>query len=102
MTPRERQLRSALNQILCGQGVIHGSLITRRKTCGKSGCRCTKGQLHESLYLVVTEGNESRQLYVPRSHEALVRQWIERYGQARELLDELSGLHWDKIRQRQD
>jgi hypothetical protein len=31
-----------------------------------------------------------------------VRQWIEQYAQTRRLMDELSNLHWDKIRQRQD
>lgn len=102
MPPRERHLRSALNRILCQEGVIHGTLVVRRRVCGKSTCRCTKGQLHESLYLVVTQGGKSRQMYVPRRYEAIVRQWIERYGQARRLLDELSGVHWDKIRHRQD
>jgi hypothetical protein len=41
-------------------------------------------------------------MYVPRSWEAPVRQWIANYGQARQLMDELSRLHWEKIRDRQD
>jgi hypothetical protein len=58
--------------------------------------------LHESLYLVVTEAGKSRQMYVPRHWEMAVRQWIEQYVQARRLMDELSDLHWQKVRQRQD
>jgi hypothetical protein len=102
MTAHERQLRSALHQILHQQGVIHGSLIVRKRVCGKGACRCVRGHLHESLYLVVTEGGKSRQMYVPRSWEAAVRQWIDQYAQARRIMDDLSRLHWDKVRQRQD
>ena len=102
MSVRERNLRSALNKLLSQQGVIHGTLITRRRVCGKANCRCAKGQLHESLYLVVTEAGKGRQMYVPRRWETAVRQWIEQYAQARRLLDELSDLHWQKVRHRQD
>ena len=102
MSARERELRSTLNRILSQQGVLHGTLISRSRVCGKSNCRCAKGQLHESLYLVVTEAGKGRQMYVPRQWESAVRQWIEQYAQARRLMDELSSLHWAKIRQRQD
>jgi len=53
-----------------------------------------------SLYLVVSEAGRSRQLYVPRDWEPAVRAWIANYGQARRLMDELSSLHWEKVRQR--
>lgn len=102
MSAHERKLRSAVNKLLSQQGVIHGTLITRQRVCGKGNCRCAKGQLHESLYLVVTEAGKGRQMYVPRQWESVVRQWVEQYARARRLMDELSSLHWDKIRQRQD
>ena len=102
MSAPERQLRSAINRLLSQQGVIHGTLITRQRVCGKANCRCARGQLHESLYLVVTEAGKGRQMYVPRQWEMAVRQWIEQYAQAHRLMEELSNLHWQKIRQRQD
>ena len=102
LSAEERPLRSALNQLLSQHGLVHGTLVVRRRVCGKPSCRCAKGQLHEGLYLVVTEGGKSRQMYVPQRWEAAVRQWIDNYGKARGLMDKLSGLHWDKIRQRQD
>jgi hypothetical protein len=102
MSPAERQVRSALNQLLSQRGVAHGTLVVRRRVCGKPACRCAKGQLHEGLYLVVTEQGKSRQMYVPRRCEADLREWIDNYGKARSLLNDLSRLHWDKVRQRQD
>jgi hypothetical protein len=102
MPVQERELRSALNRILSQQGLIHGTLVTRQRRCGKGNCRCAKGQLHEGLYLVVTQAGRSRQLYVPRPWETAVRRWLGQYAQARRLLEELSNLHWEKVRRRQD
>jgi len=101
MSAPERQLRSELNKLLSGQGILHGSLLRRRRVCGKPNCRCARGELHEGLYLVVTEGGQSRQLYVPERFEQTVRHWIEQYRQVRKLMDELSRIHWDKVRHRQ-
>jgi len=101
MSPRERELRSAVNRLLSQHGVVHGTLVRRQRTCGKPNCRCTRGHLHESLYLVVTEGSQSRQMYVPAEWEALVREWIDNYNKTRELMDDLSAVHWEKIKTRQ-
>ena len=101
MSARERELRSAINRMFSQQGVVHGTLIRRRKTCGKPNCRCAKGEhLHESLYLVVTEGGKGRQLYVPAEWEDTVREWIANYNKTREFMEDLSAVHWEKVRTR--
>ena len=71
------------------------------RTCGKPGCRCNRGQKHVSLYLVASEGGKLRQLFIPKSLEAQARQWVAAYQRVRELLEELSQLHWDKLRRRE-
>jgi len=101
MSPEERRLRSRLRQILNRSGVLHGTLVRRRRVCGKPNCRCARGQKHESLYLVVTEGGRSRQLYVPKEWEQTVQQWVREYRKARELMEEVSRIHWQKVRERQ-
>ena len=101
MSAEERELRSELRKILSNGGVLHGTLLQRRRVCGKPNCKCTRGEKHESFYLVVTEGGQSRQLYVPKDWEPTVRQWVQDYQRARELMDEVSRLHWQKVRQRQ-
>ena len=102
MSKAERQLRSRLTKILHSDGVIRGSLALRERTCGKPGCRCvTKGEKHVSLYLVVSEEGKYRQVYVPRSLEECVRRWVENRSKARELLEDLSNLHYEKLRKRE-
>lgn len=102
MTAQERQFRSRLAQCVHEQGLIRGSLLIRKRVCGKPRCKCAQGQLHESLYLVISHQGRTRQLFVPRHWHDRVRQWVQRYHLAQELLEEISQIHWDRIRQRQD
>ena len=102
MPAAERKARSQLAQLVAQRGILRGSLLVRRRVCGKAGCKCTRGKLHESLYLVITERGRTRQLYVPKDWEPRVRRWVEEYHQARGLLEEVSRIYWGKVRQRQD
>ena len=102
MTPQERRFRSQLAQLVNQRGLMRGSLSVRQRVCGKEGCKCTRGQLHKSLYLVLTEDGRTRQLYVPRAFEARVRQWVENHGLARRLMEEISRCYWKKVRDRQE
>jgi len=102
MPAAERKARSQLAQLVAQRGILRGSLLLRRRVCGKAGCKCTRGKLHESLYLVITEKGKARQLYVPKAWKPRVRRWVEEYHQARGLMEEVSRIYWDKVRQRQD
>jgi hypothetical protein len=102
MSSQERGFRSRLAQLIHQDGMLRGTLLSRKRVCGKASCRCTKGHLHEGLYLVIREGGRTRQLYVPKDWEPTVRRWVGDYQQAKELMEEISRIHWDKIRQRQD
>jgi hypothetical protein len=80
---------------------LPGSLALTYRRCGKPTCRCTRGEKHISLYVVVGQGGKPRQLFVPHSLEPQARQWVASYRRIRELLDELSELYWDKLRRRE-
>ena len=102
MSSQERGFRSKLAQLIDQRGMLRGTLLSRKRVCGKASCRCAKGHLHESLYLVISEGGRPRQLYVPKDWEATVRRWVQGYHQARELMEEISRVHWGKVRNRRD
>ncbi len=102
MSKAERNLRSQLTKLLHIEGVIRGTLATRERTCGKAGCRCvTKGEKHVSLYLVLSKEGKYRQVYVPKSLEGVVRHWVKNHSKARELLEEISRLHYEKLSKRE-
>jgi hypothetical protein len=102
MSGQERGFRSKLAQLIHQDGMLRGTLLSRKRVCGKASCRCAKGRLHEGLYLVVSEGGRTRQLYVPKGWQEVVRRWVQGYHQAQELLEEISRIHWDKVRNRFD
>lgn len=102
MSAAERQARSQLAQLLSQRGVIRGTLLVRQRKCGKPNCWCAAGEGHESLFLVISEHGRTRQLFVPKDWESRVRLWVEDYHRARELMEEVSRIYWDKVRHRRD
>lgn len=101
MSPRERELRSELKQLLLSLGLARGNLSVRQRTCGKPTCHCMQGgDKHPALYLVASKGGKLRQLFIPDELEGQARQWVDAYRRLRELLEELSDLHWQKLQQR--
>ena len=71
-----QQLRSLLRSL----PVLAGSLVKQYVVCGKSGCRCQRGQKHGPLYyLYWKEQGRSRSLYVPREKVVEIRRQIQNY-----------------------
>ena len=102
MTAAERHARSQLAQLCSQRGVIRGTLLVRKRKCGKANCRCARGEGHESLFLVISENGRTRQFFVPKDWEARVRQWVADYHRVRNLLEDVSCIFWDKLRNRRD
>jgi hypothetical protein len=98
----ERRSRSALAGLVSQRGLLRGNLLERRRVCGKANCRCARGELHAGLYLVFSEGGKLRQLFIPKTWESRVRLWVQDYHEVRQLLEEISRLYVEKLRQRED
>jgi hypothetical protein len=62
-------------------------LSERSGTCGKSNCRCTRGERHKSLYLVQSQA-ELRQICVPKAWQQRVRQAVNDHHVMQELIEE--------------
>jgi len=66
-----------------------GSFYLQKRRCGKPGCRCARGQLHEAWVISRSQGGTSRTLMVPVEQRARLRQLTfeyRRYQRARALL----------------
>jgi hypothetical protein len=101
--PSERVLYSQLRLALRHPGLLRGSLVEMRRTCGKKPCRCLKGRRfrHRSTYLAVRLRGKSRLIYVPAEWEDRVRDWVARYGRVREVLEQLSQACLARLQQRE-
>ena len=76
LSDAERRLRSRIAQLVHGRWLLHGTLAPRQRTCGKPTCRCARGQLHASLYLVRNRQGQLQQCLCPATGRAAsARPW---------------------------
>ena len=98
----ERRRRSRIAQLASQSELLRGTLSIRSRQCGKAGCRCTRGELHTSLYLVQSHDAKLRQLCIPRALEERVRRAVKDYQELRALVEELSELGWQRLTRKED
>lgn len=101
LSAAERSFRSRLAQLVHQAGLLRGTLSVRRRRCGKPNCRCARGTLHASLYVVQRRQGKFRQLFIPKPWEERVREAVNNYRQIEQLLEEISELEWKRLEQRQ-
>lgn len=97
----ERKVRSKLSQLIGDAGIVRGSIVVRERTCGKSNCRCARGDKHVGKYLVMSDGGKKRQLFIADEMEPRVRRWLDNYKQAQESLEEICNISWEKLATRE-
>ena len=96
----ERRRRSRLAQIIHQARFLRGALSLRNIRCGKPGCRCTQGELHDCLYLVRRQGGKLRQLFVPRQWAGRIREAVKNHQKMERLIEQLSEFEWKRLKHR--
>jgi hypothetical protein len=102
LSPQERRAAARIQQLLLQPGVLHGSLRVNRRRCGKTTCKCARGELHSSLVLSYVQDGKQLSIHVPDSWEERVRQWIGRDQEIRQLLTQLSDVYCEQLRNRKE
>ena len=100
LSAAERNFRSQFARLALNRWFLRGSLSERLGKCGKSNCRCARGELHKSLYLVQSQGGKLRQICVPQAWQERVRQAVHDYHKMQELIEEVSELEWKRLKER--
>lgn len=102
LTAAERRAASRLRQLLMEPGVLHGNLVETRKRCGKRSCRCATDEAarHHAMILCLTLDGKRTSVLIPGDWEARVREWVARYGEMRELLEQLSRASLQRLKGR--
>jgi hypothetical protein len=101
LSAQERRFRSRIAQLAHQGWLIRGSLNERNHTCGKPNCRCARGQLHQSLYLVQSHQGKPRQVFVPKHWQERVRRAVADYQEMQRLVEEVSELEWGRLERRE-
>lgn len=99
---KERRDRSRIAELAHYSPLLRGTLSVRSRQCGKTGCRCARGELHVSLYLVQSHNGKPRQLCVPKAWEARVHRAVRDYQELQVLVEELSEVEWQRLIRRKE
>ncbi len=100
----QRAQYSRLRLLLKEPGLIRGNLVEMRRTCGKKSCRCHREPQarHRSLYLGLSLNGKHRMLYIPAQWEERVREWVARYSEVRQLLEQISLGFLERLQKREE
>jgi len=82
------------------QEILRGSLMERYLTCGKPGCKCTRGERHGPVwYLSVTlRAGKTVGMQVPMERVERVRSLVENHRKVKESLEAISEINWELLR----
>ena len=81
----DRQIRALIKRDV----FVRGGVYRLRRKCGKPGCRCARGALHESWVFLAREEGVQRMRAVPETEAARWRELAERYRRYRRARREL-------------
>src|SRR5258708_27133810 len=72
--------------------LLPGALVEQHRSCGKEGCRCTRGEPHGPYVYLQVAG---RLVYVPAGLADAVRAPVDTSRRLRGMLEELSAINLD-------
>ena len=89
-----RALLARAQELVAERGpLLRGAFQLRGTRCGKKNCKCTRGELHPTAVLVVSEEGIRRSYYVRPAERAEVQRRLERYQRCRAQRAELNRLN---------
>ena len=87
------ELPQLVEPMLGDRPLIKGSVYEIKRRCGKSGCRCTRGELHKSMVLSASEQGRTKLRVIPRGSLRAVRRKVAAYQQIRRARARLVKIH---------
>ena len=80
---RQREISDLFRVLKQRRPLVRGNVYNLRRKCGKAGCRCHEGHLHESWVLSVPEKGHKRMQVVPKGKRTQWQSMSERYRRFR-------------------
>ena len=93
-----RQIGRQLGTLMEHEPFLRGGVYRLRRRCGKPGCRCARGELHESWVWLTREKGVQRLRVVPKGQTARWREMAESYRRFRRARRELARLYREVVR----
>jgi len=97
-SPHVRQSVSKLHSLLRGKRYLRGTPVTRNIKCGKSNCKCAKGDRHVTLYISRSKNGKSQVVLVPRTKWDEIKEMVQNYKEMQSLVEVVSDYEWEHIK----
>ncbi len=96
---RRDELRQQL-RALSLQALMRGSLVERRRRCGRPNCACARdaSRLHKGKFLTVQLQGRTHALHVRPEDEARIGAAVDAYRRLWELINELTACELSDLR----
>ena len=78
--------------------LLKASVVRRRFRCGKPGCRCAKGHLHQDMVVTRKADGKTQTFRVRKGRENEAIAWLENWRQFKRLLDRLTAVEIQILR----
>ena len=73
--------------------VIKGTVYELKRRCGKSGCKCARGELHARMVVSASEGGKTRLQVIPQGLLVEVQGKVRRYQDLRRVRARLGEIY---------
>jgi len=80
---RKKEAGDLLRVLMQHRPLVRGNVYKLRRKCGKEGCHCQDGHLHESWVLSIPEKGRKRMRAVPKGKRSEWQTMTERYRRFR-------------------
>lgn len=87
------EIRSLIEPFLKNSPIMAGSVYEIKRKCGKSNCKCTRGELHGKMVLSTKEEGRTKLHSIPKGQVVETRIKTERRRKLRRAKTRLRALH---------
>ena len=78
--------------------LLKASVVRRWFRCGKPGCRCVKGHLHQDMIVTRKAGGRTQTIRVRQGRETEALAWLENWRRLKQILSRLTAVEMQILR----
>ena len=93
----EEEFANILQSFSAHEPLVKGNFQNLRRRCGKTGCRCERGKLHESFVFIDRSSGKRRIRKTTVAQEKKLRKPVQKDQLLRKLRARLSKLHSETL-----
>lgn len=92
------EIKGLVEPFFSDRPVTKGTVYELKRRCGKSGCKCARGELHARMVVSASEGGKTRLQVIPHGFLVEVQVKVRRYQELRRVRARLGEIYRKMLR----